>query len=931
MNACRFLIPRNLLAVALAVVPLALLPAAAQSAVIMVTSPFDSIGSGDGCSLREALINANTDSRAGSFECARGDGHDIIILQPIRYTLGRGDATDESDTATGDLDITSEVTIVGGGAQYTPISNEYRFRHFDVHAGGVLTLRGLSVEKGHAEDDGGAIRVAAGGTLNLVDVGVKTSRVSDLAVGGSGGGIYLAPGSQATLDRVEITNNTSLGFNGEGGGIHCDDCTLTLRAATVGSNSATLAGGGLLLSPLAQANVEFATFGFNTALDGAAIYSLGDLSFTAVVSADNGSGVAGSDLYCNGGSFSAAHSFAEYPAGCPPVGGPLALRTNADLPPDTPTEVLRRLHTQRFDGQPLALLYWNSAYAPYFRAQVPNAQCAGHVDQLGRRNVDGADCDIGGHFDWVVGANGMSIGDLRTGGTPETFYLGLIGNPVLPTELELVAIGGIGEACDLPSQTISLAAGQNSTIVSIDPDTLFLTPALNREQRICEAEIRVVSGDANLVGATTGILRFLLTDRTFSEQASRSSPAPGKYLDIGVVPVSTGGSKSIIFFPPVPGWSVTGVAIYGPDAPRFSTSASLPLALGTSAEGVTALTVQCAGGVLGEFDGVLEVTVVTDLAETLHLVYGLRCRVAHTLSFATSAFTVVEGDSVDLIVRLDSPSQLPGPYSVQLRNLGGSATVVDDYFAFALPETLTDPEVPTTVTFQPGEQEQVVSVAIVNDDLVEETEDFTAALVVPQTLEVAAVGALQHTVNIADNDFAAHNIQAQIDGMPTRAPPGQRVEVRMVVRNSSDTNVVDLSQQALRDVTVSLSVDRPVWIYSFANLNADCVVSPSKRTASCSFHEPLDADETYEITAYLEMADMTDAPQLDVRGVMRLKATGQVRIGQVVEDTAAVTYTVTGTGAGGGAVAPGLLLVALLLALRGQRKRVAGRRYGDAG
>jgi len=77
----------------------------ASAATITVDTFADEMASG-GCSLREAIINANNNDTSGSTDCVSGAaGVDEILLPAGTYTLslaGRG----EDAAATGDLDIT---------------------------------------------------------------------------------------------------------------------------------------------------------------------------------------------------------------------------------------------------------------------------------------------------------------------------------------------------------------------------------------------------------------------------------------------------------------------------------------------------------------------------------------------------------------------------------------------------------------------------------------------------------------------------------------------------------------------------------------------------------------------------------------------------------------------------------------------------------
>jgi CSLREA domain-containing protein len=83
------------------------------AAKINVTHVLDELSADGHCSLREAIQAANTDSSVDT--CAAGDGADTIGLPMGTYLLTIAGVS-EDDGATGDLDITSDLTLEGAGA-----------------------------------------------------------------------------------------------------------------------------------------------------------------------------------------------------------------------------------------------------------------------------------------------------------------------------------------------------------------------------------------------------------------------------------------------------------------------------------------------------------------------------------------------------------------------------------------------------------------------------------------------------------------------------------------------------------------------------------------------------------------------------------------------------------------------------------------------
>jgi hypothetical protein len=88
----------------------------AQAADIFVTNTTDTIGIGDGCSLREALTNASHDDQSGSVDCTAGSGADTIkfdLQNGVNGVVGSGPYT-ISPTSSYNLD---DGTTIDGFSQ----------------------------------------------------------------------------------------------------------------------------------------------------------------------------------------------------------------------------------------------------------------------------------------------------------------------------------------------------------------------------------------------------------------------------------------------------------------------------------------------------------------------------------------------------------------------------------------------------------------------------------------------------------------------------------------------------------------------------------------------------------------------------------------------------------------------------------------------
>lgn len=100
-----------------------ILSTARAGTTITVTTTSDAVTADDACSLREAIIAANTDSAFS--DCRAGSGPDTILFAaelplPATFSLTNIGANEDS-AATGDLDIAGTLTVEGMGADGTTI------------------------------------------------------------------------------------------------------------------------------------------------------------------------------------------------------------------------------------------------------------------------------------------------------------------------------------------------------------------------------------------------------------------------------------------------------------------------------------------------------------------------------------------------------------------------------------------------------------------------------------------------------------------------------------------------------------------------------------------------------------------------------------------------------------------------------------------
>ncbi|MCB8991574.1 MAG: hypothetical protein H6665_13180 [Ardenticatenaceae bacterium] len=194
---------------------------AAPSTTLTVTTTTDElVVGGTGCSLREAIMDANADSNTYP-ECGSGGGGAGTITLPAgTYTLAIA-GTNENANATGDLDVTDAAGLVinGAGARSSIISANSIDRVLHAVAGATLTLNGVTLRDGQAATS-------------------SSSR--------EGAGIQMW-GASLTINDSRITQNINPAGNHDGAGINtgCSGCTIIIDRSLIDHNWAGDAGGGI--------------------------------------------------------------------------------------------------------------------------------------------------------------------------------------------------------------------------------------------------------------------------------------------------------------------------------------------------------------------------------------------------------------------------------------------------------------------------------------------------------------------------------------------------------------------------------------------------------------------------------------------------------------------------------------------------------------
>src|SRR5215813_3617403 len=183
------------------------------------------------CSLRGAIITANARPGADTINLPAG---------PYRLSISPGG---EDTAATGDLDITDSLTIVGAGATVTTIAwldgpDIVPDRVFHIVSPGItVTISGVTIRNGQANSDGGGILNNA--TLTLAESVVSDNETSF----GYGGGIF-SGGANGVASSLSLTNSTVRNNTAPDGGGIFNNGTATLTGSAVSENEALLGEGG---------------------------------------------------------------------------------------------------------------------------------------------------------------------------------------------------------------------------------------------------------------------------------------------------------------------------------------------------------------------------------------------------------------------------------------------------------------------------------------------------------------------------------------------------------------------------------------------------------------------------------------------------------------------------------------------------------------
>ncbi len=246
--------------------------------IVVKTTADDTLVNGN-CTLREAILAANADTPVDA--CPGGSGADTIILPAGVYALQIVGPWEDGG-ATGDLDVTAPLTIIGAGdgaaiQGYGDAFDLYdRDRSLQIHPGaGEVALRKISITGSRLfvfrnEINGMGIHNAA--NLTLEDCSFLDNDAEQYS-GFYGGGVYNT-GSLHIL-RCRFEGN----FASRGGGLYTSGPTFIQDSAFLNNTADDDNYGGAIYST-GQIEIQGTTMNGNFSAAAGAIYNGGSLLLT---------------------------------------------------------------------------------------------------------------------------------------------------------------------------------------------------------------------------------------------------------------------------------------------------------------------------------------------------------------------------------------------------------------------------------------------------------------------------------------------------------------------------------------------------------------------------------------------------------------------------------------------------------------------------
>jgi len=236
-----------------------------SAAGIVVNTNADNLTDDSFCTLREAIINSNTDLQTYD-DCPAGSGADTITFS-VSGTIPLGSSLPDPTDSDG-------LTIDGTGQKVT-ISGSNSYRVLYLITGSSLTINHLTISNGSVTGNFGGGLFNNGGSLTITNSTVSNNS-SDLAAAGLYNG-----GGTLSISNSTFTGNTVSG--GSGGAIRIGGGIVTITNSTISGNSASGVGDGIY-------------------------QTTGTLTLNNSIVANS---ISGEDCYKDGGTISGSHDLIE--------------------------------------------------------------------------------------------------------------------------------------------------------------------------------------------------------------------------------------------------------------------------------------------------------------------------------------------------------------------------------------------------------------------------------------------------------------------------------------------------------------------------------------------------------------------------------------------------------------------------------------------
>ncbi len=198
-----------------------------NAANISVNSTVDNEVDDAECTLREAIISANTDSNVHEDNCVSGSGVDQISFD-INGTIPLNSALPQ---------ITQGLEITGPSPVDLTVSGSNSHRVFEIALGSTVVISDMTISSGSTSREGGGVLVRGMSNLTLNNTLFSQNMASE------GGAIALISDSKAVMNNSTVTGNSSTSFGG--GAVNVQGSSITLNNSRLLNNWADTNGGGI--------------------------------------------------------------------------------------------------------------------------------------------------------------------------------------------------------------------------------------------------------------------------------------------------------------------------------------------------------------------------------------------------------------------------------------------------------------------------------------------------------------------------------------------------------------------------------------------------------------------------------------------------------------------------------------------------------------